>query len=885
MTDAPGRLASLLSDRYRVERELGQGGMATVYLAHDVRHDRKVALKVLRPELAAILGGERFLKEIRTTANLQHPHILPLHDSGEADGTVFYVMPYIEGETLRDRLEREKQLPVDDAIRIAREVSDALDYAHGHGVVHRDIKPENILLQGGHALVADFGIALAASKSEGSARMTETGMSLGTPHYMAPEQAMGERDITAKADIYALGCVLYEMLAGEPPFTGPTAQAIVARVMTERPRPLSSQRHTVPEHIEAAIMTALEKLPADRFATAAQFAAALEIGEPAYPRTGGRRLQYARTPSRRYLPWLVAALAAAAALAGWLRPRTGPSAEPSRLAILSPGLGGSGAPMLHRQLAFTPDGRQLVFVAIGTDGYSKLWRQPLDAAEPLAIAGSFNSIASPVVSPDGRWLVGTNAQTGQVVRLPLEGGTAVALPQVATTLFAAFASDGALWASLPGFTGLLRLGDRDSVRPVLADRVTSERVLQVLPGDRLAIVSARQAGAATGLVHLLDLESGESTPLLPAPVVEARYTAGLLVYVQGDGSMMAAPLDLGSRRVTGAAISIASGVSLTGTGVAQLAVAANGSVAYIPEEPRSLVVVDRSGSVRDLTPERRNFHAPVFAPDGRRLSTDFTSADGRDVWILTLGEGTLSRATFVRDGHDATWAPDGRLLTFTSARSGSLGIYRARPGSAEPAESLLAGNGLAWTGHWLNDGSGLVTAAANLRDSSLMDIGVVRNAGRGPIEPLVSTRFIDNYPALSPDGRWLAFVSDQSGQPQVYLRSLARGDDQIQVSRDGGTEPVWSRDGRELFYRGLSGGQTFMMAAAIRTSGALAVTGRQTLFAAAEFVQTQPHSNYDVTPDGRGFVMVRRSPSTRIMVIQNLPALIDRMRGAAGSSR
>ena len=259
--------------------------MATVYLAQDVRHDRKVALKVLRPELAAILGGERFLAEIKTTANLQHPHILSLFDSGEAGGLVFYVMPYVEGESLRDRLTREKQLPVEEAIRIAREVADALEYAHQRGVVHRDIKPENILLHGGHALVADFGIALAASRSEGGTRMTETGMSLGTPHYMSPEQAMGEREITPRADIYALGCVLYEMLTAEPPFTGATAQAIIARVMTEEPRSLMLQRHTVPAHVEAAVRTALEKLPADRFGSAAAFAEAL--ANPAYAASPG----------------------------------------------------------------------------------------------------------------------------------------------------------------------------------------------------------------------------------------------------------------------------------------------------------------------------------------------------------------------------------------------------------------------------------------------------------------------------------------------------------------------------------------------------------------------------------------------------------------------
>src|SRR6266545_1691638 len=268
------RLSAALAGRYTIERELGAGGMATVYLAHDVRHDRKVALKVLRPELAAVIGAERFFIEIKTTANLQHPHILPLFDSGAADSFLFYVMPFIEGESLRDRLNREKQLPIAEAVRIATEIAGALDYAHRHNVIHRDIKPENVLLHDGQALVADFGIALAASKAGGS-RMTETGMSLGTPTYMSPEQAMGEREITARSDVYALGCVTYEMLIGEPPFTGPTAQAVVARVVTESPRPLVPQRHTIPRHVEAAALTALEKLPADRFATAAEFADAL----------------------------------------------------------------------------------------------------------------------------------------------------------------------------------------------------------------------------------------------------------------------------------------------------------------------------------------------------------------------------------------------------------------------------------------------------------------------------------------------------------------------------------------------------------------------------------------------------------------------------------
>ncbi len=316
MSDAIERLSSALGDRYHIDRELGAGGMATVYLAEDVRHNRKVAVKVLKPELAVAIGAERFLAEIKTTANLQHPHILALHDSGELNGTVFYVMPYVEGESLRDRLDREKQLPINDALRIAGEVADALQYAHERGVIHRDIKPENILLQRGHAVVADFGIALAASKT-GGARMTETGMSLGTPTYMSPEQAMGSREVDARTDIYSLGCVLYEMLTGEPPFVGPTAQSIVAKVITESPKSVTGQRHTVPPHVDDAIQTALEKLPADRFESAGAFAEALRNERPSARSVAHRSAGKTRSSRSRALALggaaLVAVVLAAAA--------------------------------------------------------------------------------------------------------------------------------------------------------------------------------------------------------------------------------------------------------------------------------------------------------------------------------------------------------------------------------------------------------------------------------------------------------------------------------------------------------------------------------------------------------------------------------------------
>src|SRR5688572_1504441 len=290
------RLSAALADRYRIERELGAGGMATVYLAQDIRHDRKVAIKVLKPELAAVLGAERFVVEIKTTAAMSHPHILPLFDSGTADGFLFYVMPYIEGETIREKLNRETQFGVDEGVRIARELADALDYAHRRGVVHRDIKPENILLHDGRAMVMDFGIALALSAAAGG-RMTETGLSLGTPHYMSPEQATAEKEITPRSDVYSLASVLYEMLSGQPPHLGGSAQQIIMKIIAEPVDAVTRYRKSVPPNVAAALAQALEKLPADRFDSAKAFADAL--GNPRFTVLGSP----AATAAVRDGPW------------------------------------------------------------------------------------------------------------------------------------------------------------------------------------------------------------------------------------------------------------------------------------------------------------------------------------------------------------------------------------------------------------------------------------------------------------------------------------------------------------------------------------------------------------------------------------------------------
>ncbi len=401
MPEITSRLSTALADRYKIERRLGEGGMATVYLAEDLKHKRKVAVKVLRPELAAVLGAERFVQEITTTANLQHPHILPLFDSGEADGFLYYVMPFIDGETLRDKLNRETQLGIEEAVKITTEVADALDYAHRHNVIHRDIKPESILLHDGRPMVADFGIALAVSAAAGG-RMTETGMSLGTPHYMSPEQATADRDLTNRSDIYSLGAMLYEMLTGDPPHTGSSAQQIIMKIVTDEARPLTELRKAVPPNVAAATARALEKLPADRFETAAKFAEAL--ANPAFTVPSTRAVTVGSSAWRSPLTIALAALSLvllATTFWGWFRPRSESVAETPE--IKSRFYGGSDVTIQTAGFSLSPDGDRLAFVGRDAEGQSAIWIRPLGQEMSTVVPGTDGGMW-PFWSPDGRSL-------------------------------------------------------------------------------------------------------------------------------------------------------------------------------------------------------------------------------------------------------------------------------------------------------------------------------------------------------------------------------------------------------------------------------------------------------------------------------------------------
>jgi serine/threonine protein kinase len=891
VTDPTNRLSAALADRYLIERELGQGGMATVYLAHDVKHDRKVALKVLRPELSAILGAERFLAEIKTTANLEHPHILGLHDSGEADGTVFYVMPYVAGQSLRARLNGERQLPVDDAIQIAREVADALEYAHGHGIIHRDIKPENILLHGGHALVADFGIALAVSRSDGGTRMTETGMSLGTPHYMSPEQAMGEREITAKSDVYALGCVVYEMLVGEPPFAGPTAQAIIARVLTEEPRSLTLQRRTIPPHVEAAVQKALAKLPADRFGSAAQFSDALVnphfVGTVGPAASVGTASRSAVPPFRRsvLVPALTAATAVATALAawGWLRPTPAPTVHRYGLALPA-----SEAPdPTYPTPLPSPDGSFLVYHGPMENGRPgiQLWIKRRDSYSATPISGTLGA-QSFTLSPDGGWIAFVAG--GQLKKLPIVGGAAITIAsgQVAVARGVAWLDDGTVVVPADLGRSLVRLPAAGGT-PTVVWRSDSLFVRSPTPivGRRAVIFSACAPGSPCGLWGL-DLRTDSAHLVMRGAEVGRYVPSGHLVYVQGDGTLLAVPFDLEHMEARGAPVPLADSVSVfSGTIAPNLSLSTSGTLVMrlgvgASSRAYEMVWVDRTG--RDTPVDSSwTFQVTAFAdnhgwalsPDGSRLAIGLNTDAGDDIWVKQLPRGPLSRISYdAAAEYRPRWSPDGRFITFASSRE-PVGLYQRRADGTGTDSLLCAGQVEEGTwspdGRWLVLRGGAASAAAGGRDITGYRPGI----DSAPV-PVLATPFDEEAIALSPDGRWLAYQSDETGRTEVFVRPFPKTDaGKWQVSNGGGTAPLWARNGKELYY--LSGGQN-MMAVSVTAGATLQLGEPHVLFHVPDdlvSVQSAYYTPWDVAADGR-FIMARLvgatgASETPLIVVEN----------------
>ncbi len=861
MTDPVTRLNAALEGRFRIERQLGEGGMATVYLAKDLKHNRNVALKILKPELAAVVGAERFLAEIETTANLQHPHILPLFDSGEADSFLFYVMPYVEGDTLRDRLDRDHQLPVDEAVAIATKVAGALQAAHERGVIHRDIKPANILLSKGEPLIADFGIALAVS-SAGGGRLTETGLSLGTPHYMSPEQATG--DAHAK-DIYALGCVLYEMLVGEPPYTGTSAQAVLGKIIAGAPVSATGVRKSVPANVDAAIRKALEKLPADRFAGAQEFAKALSDagfrhGDGAIAGIAGGVGPWKRVS---VIGWSVAALATIVATWSLLRPP--PPAALARFELtfgegrgLAAGVGGVN-------LALSPDGSRLVYVGTASGGGTQqLWQRALDDLEPVPIPGT-EGARNPVLSPDG--LSVAFDVGGEVKTVSLGGGPTFTVAEGRPGL--AWGSDGMIYFYRDD--GIYRVPETGGEPKKFTTPVTSNAGhdwQSILPDGRGLVLTVTGAGVDQSRIAVVGPEGGEVREILTGTM--ARYAeSGHVVYATADGTLMAAPFDLKRLEVTGPAVAVLEDIEVRSGSASQFALSAAGTLLYKTGASGSLgefVWVTRSG---EATPVDAGWSfvgvggtSPGWSltPDGTRLALKEQTEAGDDIWVKQLPDGPLSRLTFY-EGSDMRprWAPDGETVTFLSVRSGNWDVWSQRAdGTGEPqvlfeGESLLNQGVGFWSpvGEWMVLRTGGSAGVVGGRHILALRPGV----DSVPL-PLLTEEYDEQAPALSPDGRWLAYVSTETGSPEVFVRPFPDVDSgKWQISTDGGVQPVWAHSGRELFY---IDGSRALVATQVETASSFQVGAKETLFTLPPDYNSGAVSTlYDIAPDDQRFLMAR----------------------------
>jgi serine/threonine-protein kinase len=847
------RLRASLADRYDLERELGRGGMATVYLARDRKHDREVAVKVVRPEVSAVIGAERFLQEIKLTAHLQHPHILPLYDSASAEGLLYYVMPYVAGESLRARLDRERQLPVEEAIALTQALAQALDYAHRQGVIHRDIKPENVLLQDGQPLLADFGVALALAAAGGD-RLTQSGIAVGTPQYMSPEQAAGEQQLDGRTDIYALGCLAYEMLAGVPPHTGPTAQAVIARAMTAEPRPLTGLRRSVPPHVASAIHRALEKIPADRFASAIQFADALASTAPA--------AQPPRRPPPRWTSTAGVAMTLGVGLiAGWfLFGRAHGTPTPHRrwnlvLAVTAPiALTGPGPLGLWQSaLALSPDGEVLAYVS-PQDGTTRIFVRQLGEDTTVALSGT-DGAYHPFFSPDGKWIGFFSGN--EMRKVPAAGGSPVTLLKVDRPVGAVWASrDSILLMEHEGFN--LRWvptsgGGSDSTIALTTQFGTPD----LLPSGRWAV-----GQLSSGQLAMLSVDDGRLQAItrrgvLPLDSVKQAdllmgaspkwVPSGHLVFGTGDGVLMALPFDGARRRVLGPPVPVLAGVRIEeGFGYTEYALAKDGTLIFVPGANQSygrIAFVNRNGTLDTLPFPRGAYTQLRLSPDGRRLAVQRRDPlVSGEVVVLELATGQRRRIAVEGNYRTfpASWSPSGSELL--------IGLW-------DPIQFLNHGARLySLSGVPLLDlqvrGASYMTIAPNGKDFVFSDwrtgelflqplrgdTGRVRIPGRG---------FAASF---SPDGRWLAYGSTDGG---IAVSPVPPTGAVYQVA-ERGQQPLWSPRGDRVIFRD---GRRFYEVSVSTTAGFS--VGPPRFVAEGAFVRTFAW-NHSIAPDGRLTVVVAR---------------------------
>ncbi|HEV8600575.1 MAG TPA: protein kinase [Gemmatimonadales bacterium] len=777
-------------------------------------------------------------------------------------------MPYVEGESLRDKLVREKQLGIEGAVAIARAVAAALEFAHRHGVVHRDIKPENVLLQAGQALVADFGIALAVSQAGGS-RMTETGMSLGTPHYMSPEQATGDRTLDARSDIYALGCITYEMLAGEPPYLGNTAQAIVAKILTETPTPVRKRRESVPRHVEAAIQMALAKLPADRFATAAEFGAALV--NPGFTLSGtmaqaGAAPSDGRWKRRAQVGFGVAGLLAAATGYLLLRRPAPHEAPVIRVSMLLPrGEELRSGPYLR--FAISPDGRALAYISSSGGTTSRLLLRILDQLHATPIPETQRP-QTPFFSPDGKSLAfyagSTEPITLKVVSLTGAPPATVLDSGLTGGVGGDWGADGYLYVS--AVSGLARVPASGGPAEPLTklDRAAGDiyhgwpQLLPTRDGVVFTVIRGNNREIA-----VLDLKT-RAVRVLLAGTMPRYLPTGHLVYLRNDGTLLAVRFDPARRQVTGAPVAVVEGMAVRTYGVGDYVISSQGTLVYSGGGAGGGGVEFLNWVTRDGKPTQvdsswtSDFITHALSPDGKRLVVSMVSEGPRDLWIKELDRGPLTRFTFEgQTNQRPTWSPDGNSITFISDRSGTSQLYRQPAGGSGTAELLTPKHEQRpiAEGFWSPDGKWLIYRTESSSGGSGDIMGFRPGIDTMPV-PLVATRFAETAPGLSPDGKWLAYTSLESNQTDVFVRPFPKVDDgKWQVSVGGGREPVWAHNGHELFYKS---NDDQMMVASLDLERGFGVRDRKQLFSTGDFDNDPEHARYNLSPDDQRFIMSRR---------------------------
>jgi hypothetical protein len=849
--------------------------MATVFLAQDTKHRRSVALKVLHPDLAASLGPERFRREIELAAKLQHPHILSVYDSGEtAGGQLWFTMPFVEGESLRDRLQRERQLPVGDALRITREIASALDYAHQRGVIHRDVKPENVMLTPqGDALLADFGIARTLTAPTDGTGLTRTGLAIGTPQYMSPEQAAGER-LDARSDTYALGCVAYEMLTGEPPFTGPTAQAVIAAMMTTEAKPILERRRTAPDAMAAAIHRALERLPADRYATAAEFGAALAAG-PQAP-------HLRRSPPLRIRTSVVLGVGAGlivGALAGsFAAPATRPAIRhwnivlpddaPVALAGPSPASGWQTA------IALSPAGDHLAYVT-PHGNTTILAIRPLDSDSAIVLPGTEGAY-DPFYSPDGAWI---GFFSGNLLRkVPATGGTPVTLVEVDRITGAAWAAADKIlvlendgfdlhWISASGKTAesTVHLATQFGTPDVLPGRdwavgqLSSGQLalLSLVDGTELAVT--RRGVLQLDSVRQADLLFGTSPHWLPS---------GHLVYAAGDGVLTAMPFDGPKRKVLGGPVPLIAGVRMEGGfGYGEFTISGNGTLVYVPGGNQlyvNIAFVSPEGRIDTLPFPREPYNQPRISPDGTHLAVQVRNAvGGWQLLLIDLATGVRQKVEVEGNyrAFPASWLPSGRELMIGLWDPVQFLSYGARIQSLE-------------TGKWTDlhvAGASYMTVSPDGRSFVFSDWRTgdlyIRSLGADTTRSRVPARGV--AASFSPDGRWLAWGGANGGVAVSPVPATGA----IYAVADRGQMPVWTPKGDALIYR--DGSRYFRVP--VSTVGGFHA-GRPHLLVEGSFLSTFAW-NHAISPDGRLLVLLSspEQQGSKLGVITAFPSMLERL--------